>query len=99
MLFREIDFNYHRGNPDCKARIIWQTLFDVYNDGEGDLRNLHDLLCDYDTIKHHFETPGGFKLYWSFDEDMTYISRDMLGHNNELLIEYDGSRYCKFYWV
>lgn len=65
------------------SRLVWQELFNIYRQGNGDLSNMDNLLCDLYTIERHFKVKPDrlgdaigtdFDLYWRFDRELTETS-------------------------
>jgi len=68
-----VDFSNHLAG--CWPRLLWQMLFNLYQDNGGDLSQLDNLLIDYDRCKEVFATPDPVvEILWSFSEETGYTT-------------------------
>lgn len=47
--------SFHGSMWDCRARMLWQQLFDYYREHGGDLNHMDNMLIDFETCKKAFE--------------------------------------------
>jgi len=67
-LIEIIDLSSNINSPKLYARKVWQILFEYYQNNNGDMKDLDNLLCDYDRLAKTFKEGKGKNiiLYWSF---------------------------------
>lgn len=59
-----VDFNGYMHS--CRARLFWQTLFDMYRSNGGQLDRLDNLLVDYEYCKQVIDEDKSVKILWGF---------------------------------
>ncbi len=74
----EESIDLKHGSRDRKyvARLITQRLFNFYREGNGDLDDIDNILCDYAFICNLLEKVDSIKFRWGFYREITYLYTD-----------------------
>lgn len=85
-----INLDGHDDSDTLKAKKVWQHLFEFYQNNEGDLKDMDNMLSDYSGLVRLFGEGKEFVFYFYFVGSSTYLVNYMdYSYGANLRIEWD----------